>query len=52
MEPTITHWDKERIQARDEIRQFERAQALEQIALLMRKNKISIYELKSLMDKY
>lgn len=51
MQPVITHWDKERIHARDEVRQFEREQAVEQIILLIRQHEVSFDELKSLLRK-
>lgn len=49
MNETMTHWEKERIQAQDEIRQFEREQALEQIAMLLRHHEIGLDELNSIM---
>lgn len=51
MQPVITHWDKERIHARDEVRQFEREQALEQIILLIRQHEVSFDELKLLQNR-
>lgn len=50
MDASITHSDKERIQAQGGIRQIERERAMEQIALLMRNHEIELDDLDTLLE--
>lgn len=50
METAYTHWDRERLQALDELRELERSRAIEDIARLMSLHEISIEDVRERMD--
>ena len=50
METAYTRWDRERLQALEELRQIERSWAIEEIARLMRLHEISIEDVRERMD--
>lgn len=49
METAYTHWDRARLQTLDELRQFERSRAIEDIARLMSPHEISIDDVRERM---
>lgn len=49
METAYTHWDRERLQALDELREIERSRAIEDIARLMSLHGISVEDARERM---
>lgn len=49
METAYTHWDRERLQALDELRELERSRAIEDIARLMSLHEISVEDVRERM---
>ena len=49
MEIANTHWERERLQALDELRELERSRAIEDIARLMNLHGISVEDVRERM---